>query len=625
MSLAILPNEIFSQILDLISFQDQKTCMLICYSWHDRFQSVVLKNITITTRQQFKQLLSKLDQSHQIQQVSLGLLIRRLTLGSHVGVTNAEFNQLPIYCPFLEYFDFNPVLWKYFSYTNNIKLWSYLSRFPCMQRLKLTVSILRDTGRNMTQLELSPVMVDELVGTEFTIISILAYTPNLTYLKLSSGIVVSQNISISEFESIHTLCPQLERLELCSFDAHLLSKDSYLVDIETLPITSKLKQLRLDISINSEEFLDYWAYKYPNIESLDMQLRLLEPEYYHEQVEPENSRMKESFTVMASRFTGLQNLRAQFDEKYFPCDVFLRGMNSRQMQQISIHFFNFDYLRRTARNFKILMNRSMETLKHVEISNWDRSWDYEQDILIPMGKCTFLESLSLSPQPGTLTEFDIDVILDYCTGLKSLELKNTYNLFVRDDVNKTRIHDLQEFSLKHTMVNNQLFDYLAIRCPYLNKLDILHMTKPYDNDIQVKINMPYHAFKYIRIMGLQLGLRIEDSGFQCNCSSAICSLEETQKVESKKPAKYPERWYHLYQPKQNHSCNPPPRLQRLNHDQVKKLEEMKITKHLWEQISFAGVRLKYETKKNWEFDIPFGFTSVRCRSIDEFKFEGVLL
>lgn len=610
MPLATLPNETFSQIVDSLPFQDQKSCMLISHAWHDRFQSIVLKNLFITSRQDFKQFIYKLDLSQQTLPVPLGLLIRRLTLGPRVGVTNSEFHLLPIYCPFLEHLDFNRALWKYFNYTYNIKRWTYLARFPCMQRLKLTVPILRDTGRNLIQLEISPTMVDELH--DVSIISLLNYTPNLIDLKLSSGIKTSPNISISEFESIHTLCPRLEQLDLCSFNARLLSKDSYLVDIETLPIAGSLKQLRLNLSINSEEYLNYWAHKYPHLQSLHLRLRLLEPEYYHEQVEGENSIMKESFTAMASRFTKLVKLTGQFDEKYFPCDVFLRGMNNREMQHVSIDFFNFDYIRRNARNFKILMNRSIGSLTHLEIDSWDRSWDYEQDILIPMGKCTRLETLLLSPQPGTLTEFDIDVILDYCTELRSLALKNTYNLFVRDDVNKTRKHGLQAFSLEHSMVNNQLFDYLAARCPDLTKLKLMHMTKPYDNDIHLKILMPNHSFYSIQITGLMLGLRMEDAGFQCNCSSTLCSLETLAADE---------RWYHLYQPKQNG----PPKLQRLNEDRVKKLKDTPITKQLWEHISFAGVRLKYEQKKDWEFDVPFGFTSVQCRSVKEFKFEGVLL
>ncbi|KAI9273845.1 hypothetical protein EDC94DRAFT_592923 [Helicostylum pulchrum] len=652
MPLDTLPNEIFSQILALISWQDQKTCMLVSPLWHLRFRPSIIKNIRLNTRHQFKYFLSRLQDSHKADQDSFGLLIRRLTLGTRVGIINSEFNQLPILCPFLEYFDFNPNLWRYFTYTENVALWGYLSRFPCMHRLKLTVPILRNTGRNITQLEMSPVTVDELPSTRFNIISILRYTPNLISLQLYNGIVISQNISISELESIHNLCPRLESLQLKGFDAHLLSKDCYYIDIDTLPTAPKLKRLHLDMSINSEDFLHYWAHKYPHIESLDIQLRLLEPEYYHEAVQPENSCMKEAFATMATQFKQLQSLTAYFDEKYFPCDVFLRGINSVQtkMKHISIHFSNFDYHRRSARNFKLLVKNSQSTMKHIDISNWDRSWDYEHDILIPMGQCPHLESLSLSPLPGALTEFDIDIILDYCTCLKKLSLAYTYNLFISND-EKREPHPLQELSLRYTMVNNKLFNYLAMRCPHLDKLDILHMTKPFDNNIQVQINMPHNSFKYIHIAGLQLGLRIQDSGFQCIRRSVICSLEEIQKSSrnnrkeisndlntkraTSKYKKYPERWYHLYQPKQKerlerninlYGCGTiAPRLQRLRDDQAEKIKSVKVNEKLWEQVVFAGARIEYESKRNWELDIPFGFTSVRCLSVDEFKFEGVVL
>ncbi|KAK4512600.1 uncharacterized protein ATC70_003303 [Mucor velutinosus] len=652
MSLPTLPNEIFHQISTCLSHQDRKECMCVCQSWLDRFQPTVMQCIYISSRHQLKQFIAKLAETTNSSR-PLGLLVRRLALLSHVGMSNKEFHLLPIYCPYLEYIDFNPALWRYFAYTAHIGQWRYLAQFPCMGRLRLTLPILQDTGSSITHLEMSNVMVDELADTNMTIISLLKYTPNLISLKLSNGIMTSQNISISEFESIHTFCPHIETLRLDSFDSHLMTKDGYLVDIETLPTASQLKNLRLNMSINSEDFLHYWAHKYPFIQTLDIQLRLLEPEYYHEAVQPENSRMKESFAVMATSFRHLKRLKARFDEKYFPCDVFLNGINSipTQMEQVSIHFFNFDYHRRSARNFKLLMSNSINTMTDINISNWDRSWDYELDILEPLSRCSHLRNLSLSPQPGTLTEFDIDIILDRCIHLERLELSNTYNLFVRDDANDNivKIHRLEAITLMHTMVNNRLFEYLALRCPFLNTLDISHVIKPYDNNIQVTINMPYHRFKSIHIEKLQLGLRIEDSGFQCNHYATILSLEETEKTEKQlerqrralenhkhvaATTRYPERWYHLYQSQRrckghnNESMlmdKLQPRVQRLDESDIDKIKGLHVTKQLWEQISFVGSRIKYEDKNNWHLDIPFGHFSVRCRSVNEIRFEQIAL
>ncbi|KAI9483641.1 MAG: hypothetical protein EXX96DRAFT_616609 [Benjaminiella poitrasii] len=662
MSLVDFPNEIFIKISDLLPIDDQKTCMRTCHSWHHRFHSIVMRYVHIKTRKQFKEFFKKLEQT-QTTSSPLGQLIFRLKIGPSIGMINAEFHLLPLYCPFLERVSFNPELWRYFTYKkSNMSFWRHVEQYPSIERLKLGFPILRDSGRNLTDLELGSVIVDQLAGSHLNIISILSYTPNLLSLKLSDGIAVSQNVSISEFESIHTLCPRLQSLHLESFESRLMTKDAYLIDIETLPITSHLKHLYLNMSINSEEFLQYWAHKYPHIESLDIQLRLLEPEYYHESVRPENSSMKEHFASMASSFAQLKKLKARFDEKYFPGDVFLRGINTVEhpLEEVSLHFFNFDYHRRNAHQFKILMSNSACTLKNISISNWDRNWDYEEDILGPISQCYQLISLSLSPQPGTLTEFDIDVFLDNFPCLKRLELANTYNLFIQDNDNSNidRIHRLEELSLRHTMVNNQLFDYLSVRCPFLNTLHLSHFTKPYDNDIQVNVNMPHHDFKSIRIERLHLGLRIEDAGFQCNHYSTLCSLEETLKTGhkllkqsvheidslmnhaiSEKGKKehcvydllYPERWYHIYQPRYTSSSrkckyhNTAPRLQRLDAKDVSKIKHTNMTDQLWEQISFIGSRIKYEEKKRWYLDIPYGWFSVRCRSVNEFSFEGITL
>ncbi|KAI8637823.1 hypothetical protein BD408DRAFT_423939 [Parasitella parasitica] len=194
------------------------------------------------------------------------------------------------------------------------------------------------------------------------------------------------------------------------------------------------------------------------------------------------------------------------------------------------------------------------------------------------------------------------------------------------------------------MVNNRLFEYLATRCPFLDVLDVSHIIKPYDNNIQVKINMPHHVFKLISIEKLQLGLRIEDSGFQCNHCSTIFSLEETQKTQQQMKRqirsqqvierKYPERWYHLYQSHSksgdknslNGSINRlQPRIQRLDQVDVEKIKNLDVTRQLWEQISFVGSRIKYEDKNKWQRDIPFGYFSVRCRSVHNMRFEGITL
>ncbi|KAI7905434.1 uncharacterized protein BX663DRAFT_549436 [Cokeromyces recurvatus] len=663
MSLINLPNEIFIKILKTLSIDDQKTCMQVCHSWHDRFQLTVMKCLYIKSRKQFKEFFNKLK-STQNENITLGQVILRLDLDPTVGMINSEFHLLPLYCPFLEIINFNPELWRYFTYAKeSMTYWRYIIQYPRMERLKLAFPILYNNGQTLTHLEFGSVIIDQLAETRLNIISLLSYTPNLLSLKLSDGITVSHTLSISDFESIHTLCPKLQSLHLESFELRLVTKDVCLIDIKTLPVASHLKNLSLNnLSINSEEFLQYWAHKYSNIESLDIQLRLLEPEYYHEAIWPENSSMKEYFAMMASSFVKLRKLKARFDDKYFPGDVFLRGINTigLQLEEVSLHFFNFDYHRRNAHQFKILINNSICTLTSISISNWDRNWEYEEDILRPIRYCSQLVDLSLSPQLGTLIEFDIDVFLDKFPCLKRLELANTYNLFIEDETNANinNVHHLEELSLRHTMVNNQLFDYLSIRCPYLNTLRISNFTKPYDNDIQVKVNMPHHDFKSIQIKGLHLGLRIEDAGFQCNHYSTLCSLEETSKTEQKllkrnnhelvglmsnsnhmKNKKQnhahdlwcAERWYHLYQPKYRSNSrkskynNNTPRFQRLNNSSIMKIKQLDITHQLWEQISFVGSRIKYEDKKHWYLDIPYGWFSVRCRSVKEFSFEGITI
>jgi hypothetical protein len=341
-------------------------------------------------------------------------------------------------------------------------------------------------------------------------------------------------------------------------------------------------------------------------------------------IPPENSRMKAAFGFLANGFPHLKTLSTKFDEKYLPGDIFLQGLNLVEvtLESLTIYFSHFDYHLRGANNFRQLLSNSSRIITKLEIGNWDQSWNYELDILHPLRACPMLRYLSLSPQPVMQTEFHVDDILDSCPRLHSLEINNNYNLFVKNPIAIRKPHVLEQLKLDRCMVNECLFEYLAQRCPKLSKLVLSRMTKPYDGNIALNINMPHHQFESIQVRGLQLGLRVQDAGFQCGYHATLCSLEETLKERSK-------RWYHLYSPTPKKSTNYkeqhiPPRLQRLSESEAEEIKQINMTPHMWTEIAVVGgSRFSLEKRDNWKFDIRYGYLSVCCKSVDEFTFEDI--
>lgn len=629
MTLLRLPNEILTQVIQLLSIDDLKSCMLVNYSWHERLETFIFQNIHIKSRNQFKQFFILLKETYN-GSCPVGLSVRRLILGTQVGVSLEEFRLLSLYCSRLEYLDFNFLLWKYFPYITTYKNWQHLSRYPPIIDASIAETIAKFRGSTITELTLENnashrVWFDILISA----MSILEKMPNLKYLSLNDNSFKGDIFPLSMFEYIHDSCPQLETLKIHEIVGEIEygpeNKNS-----ETVLAACNMKELSLNMAIRDEKFLLYWASKYPNIEALNIDLKLRKTTEYYENGQQVNPRLNECFSIMAASFPKLKKLNARFDEQVFPCDVFLTSLNGLevplQLEDISIRIQNFAYRRRSAPNFKFMIAHAASSLRCIELENWCRTWDYETDLLQPLSECINLEQLSLSPQPGTLTEFEIDIILNTCPRLKQLHLINIYNLFVRD-TSFAAPHPLESLTLEYTMVNKRLFDYLALRCPKLHTLDISNVTKPYENnEIELTINMPEHTFRSIRIESFRLGLRLQDSGFQCGVSASIFSLEETLKTKRayqrrSTRRKFPERWYHLYGSEKRKQ--PWGLLQRLSDSSVQKIKSHQMSNNLWRQISSLGCRIRLERKKDWYLDLPFGYLSVRCKSVDEFVFFDV--
>ncbi|KAI8880541.1 hypothetical protein K501DRAFT_275512 [Backusella circina FSU 941] len=629
MALSTLPNEILLKVSSQLSVDDLKECLKVNHEWYHRFRSATFRNVHFKSKKQWRTFYRKISNDR-----TFGFYINGIALAK-LGMAKEDFYQLPVYCPNLEYISFNPKLWCYFgsfSSHSNIKSWKKLRSVPSMQRLQITEPIIKTLGHQFTCLDLGIDLFDEWreVEKEKSILKLLRYTPNLHSLSLNnnsnptlSSLASTANhpyvLSMNEFESIHSYCPQLSSLKLLGFRSYWQQNDS-IISINA----TELLDLAVDMTIDSPDILCYFSKKYPRIRHLTLNLKLFEPRSNRMVIPPENSRMKAAFGFLANGFPHLKTLSTKFDEKYLPGDLFLQGLNLVEvtLESLTIYFSHFDYHLRGANNFRQLLSNSSRIITRLEIGNWDQSWNYELDILHPLRACPMLRHLSLSPQPVMQTEFHIDIILDTCPQLCSLEINNNYNLFVKNPIAIRKPHVIQKLKLDRCMVNDGLFDYLAQRCPKLSKLVLSRMTKPYDGNIALNINMPHHHFESIQMRGLQLGLRVQDAGFQCGYHATLCSLEETLKERSK-------RWYHLYSPtvkksKTHKEHYPPPCLQRLSDSDAEEIQEINMTPQIWTEIAVVGgSRFSLEKRDNWKFDIRYGYLSVCCKSVDEFVFEEI--
>lgn len=438
----------------------------------------------------------------------------------------------------------------------------------------------------------------------------------------------SERMTLSKFESIHTLCQHLVALTLDGFACDLGANDAR--HVEAFPIATRMKALRLvNIQIGNSIFLLYWGHKYQNIRSLDINIGHLLLE------SPENLRMKAALSTMATQFSDLKKVKAKFSEMYLPHGSFLRGLQASgaHLQDISVSFRNHDqpYYQASILSFKSLVAFSHQTLKRIEIINF---WNIGD--LTPIRRCRRLEQLILEKEPLSAgTGLPFHAVLDDFPRLKHLKLANFYALVMEEHANRTP-RPLQSLTLCDTTVYTQLFDYVAAKCPNLNTLDVTQCRKIYDGQLQVTINMPHHVFKLIIIEDLYLGLRSSNFFDRSDKCSTLVSLEKTRnqpelpldkkwyhQLLSRRSTKSPEKWYHVYRESR---YNPLPLLQQIKGLHVRRIKKFKMTSKQWDQLKEADdFSCCYGPKNKWSLDIQRGYFSVRCKSVHQFTFQDINL
>lgn len=555
-----LPSELIELIGSYLSNQEQYKCLFVCKNWFDPIHRSLYKTIQIKTRHQFKTLLPQLE--------SNGKLVRSLYFckSKHrVGVTRKELDQLAIVCPYIEILDFHQAIWKYIYHSNLLDQFKHIYQLP-----PLTHNLRLSQHQNqLTSLSLyGPIVSDYLFQQE----ELLKCTPHLVFLSFNSQQDKSHviHVSITQLEFIHDSLPLLKELELSgSFKLQQITTTT-----TTITAAVHLTRFLLKATSISPQWIYYFAYKYPNLETLDLELTLL-PQKQKE--------VDKSFSFLLKSCPNLNKIELDSSsaKTLMTKEFFDIADQHQHLKEIKMKDLVYNLVSRQDGFFDLLVKRGKRWISGLgtEVIESDLTIRHILESLVTLNQLTDLVLCCGHPY----FDCELDLILDHCPNLIQLTIRSAQvivSLEQQQQITTSRVHGLKSISFSTVSFSSCiLFDYLSLKCPVLTKLMCYECDQKQGNVIQ--IHMPQHTFETISLNGIRLSLD------QPNIR--ILSISQQQKKEQK-------RWYHA-----NH-----PKIHRFNQSQTNQLQQYSIIK---KPPTFRKVK-----------DILFGYISIQCQSIQHWEF-----
>ncbi|KAG0177803.1 hypothetical protein DFQ29_004314 [Apophysomyces sp. BC1021] len=427
-----------------------------------------------------------------------------------------------------------------------------------------------------------------------------------------------------DLTTIHQLLPDLSYLELWNVClGPPLSSGGI-----TIHGAAKLHTLKLMSHLSSWHWFHYLAYTYPNIKTMILNLRLkvllqrsMSPKDFVE--------AQEAFLIMARSYTRLSTVVVDISPKLWPGQRFLDTLERTGTCLKEYHCIQKGW---TPQMLKALTVCGATTLSKVHISLWKGTRDL-LEIIQPLANCRQLEDLDLSCGEEDFVVHNsctLNVFLNHLPNLKHLTL-HTCTLYVSQEKDYTSEHGLRQLTLEDVCFSTAVMDYVSRRCRSLCDLRLDYCTKLRDHTHQeIRIDMPHHVFRSIRICHTFLS---SEDRKRCNVDSTLLSLAQLDKQRRWRKNTDLDgltRWYHMGDTNGNKVHEEEEELtrgwclQRLTHEEIRLVKSFRMEPQQWKNLENA-IRNTYKTKKRWETDLPYGYISIRCRSVDRLTFNHVEL
>ncbi|KAF7727003.1 hypothetical protein EC973_008116 [Apophysomyces ossiformis] len=609
-----LSFEILELIATLLPAKDLYVCLSICRVWHANFQRALYRTIHIRSRRQFKSFCRCLQQRS-------GSLVRELILLNRVGITAQELDHLLLFCPFLEMFTLSADgSWKHLK-PSAIFGWKYLRKLSPLHP-KLASSLPSALACQLTNLTLRGDHARSL-HRDAALLPLFGSLRKLQALTIGE---VKDAWACSELPLdlpiIHQLLPELGYLELWNVGLH-----SFLPQNNFGQGAAKLHVLKVMSHLSDWHWLSYFAHTYPNIRTMVLNLRLkvlLE----RTMTRAEIVQAQESFLVMAGSYHRLERLSIDIPPKLWPGRQFMNTLNRKGRLLKEYHCLHEDW---TPQMLHSISECGASTLSKIHVSLWKGTHDLLQAVQ-PLANCRSLESLDLSCGREDFMIHNscaFDAILNHLPSVKHLTL-HMCTLYISQDMGNA--HGLRRLVLEDVRFTTAVLDYVSQWCQEIADLQLDYCMKLRDHlQQEIRIDMPACRFRSIRISYMCLS---PEAKKRCDVDSTIFSLSQLDRSQRQRKNTDPDgqtRWYHMAEKHGNGWPDDDDEemirgryLRGLNSQEIMRVKSFQMELSHWKNLE-SITRETYRTKSNWEMDLPYGYITIRCRSVDTLIFNYVEL
>ncbi|KAI8360915.1 hypothetical protein EDC96DRAFT_513004 [Choanephora cucurbitarum] len=456
----LLPAEIIDCICTYLSQNDYYQLVLVNQEFHDTFVASLYRDINLSIWRVVRSLSASRHSQH----------VKHITIGdSH----------------------------KKIDCIKNFPIW-----FPSLTYLKLKVDKHPASSPLPVFQHLSSLTLDINSPNTSFLYDMLAAAP---YLRQFNILGTHLSMSVSRLDDIHHACPHLE---------HLTITCDKLAEPSTIDLNHHLQFDRLKtFALNTTDplaqyhlWLQYVASRYPNIEAFTLGSSV-------EVWTKEKQGVLDAYDLLLSNCPHLVRLEWR---NLMPDDLLFNRLSSHSERQQHITVSNPILFEPYFRGASLPPHLDYSTITRFE-AMLPLVADDASDIFIPSLSNMLPQLQELDLKINDWVQLSLETLLDLFPCLTWLQLNHAwiYVNLSENEVRHSTLHPLKTLSLRGCSVSDNLFDYVAARCPRLENIQ-LEIIGGRDSS-SIEICLPHHDLSEFR--------------FSCNNLVRLFHVQRKQKSE----------------------------------------------------------------------------------------------
>ncbi|KAI8142847.1 hypothetical protein BJV82DRAFT_614512 [Fennellomyces sp. T-0311] len=460
MPLLRIPQEILGVIADTLPVEDRFTCISVCKDWSTEFIASFYRIVTLTTERQCALFYDTLlESSLYPNRRVLGRHVREICIAAYEPSTPL-LESLPQLCPFVH----RVVVTQNGYHSQNFQQFPW--SFPILP--------------SITHLSLKPGVTD---------LGWLCALPRLTWINMHW---VGKTWSMGHLAELHTLCPQLETLELTITSSDVTNA----LDLSQLPCVPNLHRLSLQLSTGIPDamvalWIDVCAQKYPNLKHVAINTACKYNSRFQFGADSNLAALYETFAISCPHVESIQL------DDFVHCDLFLRAMIRHQrhlksMQVSDMAEFPWESIISATARFKSTITSLAFGCKYHMFPG--SSID---SLFRCLGQLPHLTQLFLAEPSSTVP---MDALLDTMPALKCLTLTSSWPWLRNTVADGKPKHNLEILNFIQDITDEAVFDYIGQRCPNLRRLKLERTYIKHINDDQKLLRIQLSALKLEKVI-----------------------------------------------------------------------------------------------------------------------------